>query len=332
MLGNRWLCRGGSCLIIGQSGAGKSSLEMQLAILWALERPAFGICPAKPLKSLIIQAENDLGDIAEMFQGVWLGLKMPGTEKPEVIKQAQENIVIRTIDSHTGAEFCHVLRRLIDRYKPDLVWLDPVLAYIGDDISKQSVCSQFFRNSLNPIAKATGVIWMILHHTGKPPKDPKSKSAWNLGDFSYDGIGSSDLTNWARAVMVLHRFDDKLFELKLPKRGGRAGARDANGHATKSIWIKHAEQGICWEQTDAPTEEETEKAKSKYKAARKPPSTDFEIETFLESIKGEHFSLNQLAERIAKTSKMCERTAWRNVIPELKQKMHFDQEFKTYSA
>jgi hypothetical protein len=37
-------------------------------------------------------------------------------------------------------------RRLIAKHKPDLVWIDPLLSYIGDDISKQSVCSQFLRN------------------------------------------------------------------------------------------------------------------------------------------------------------------------------------------
>ena len=68
VLGNRWLCKGGSCLFVGQSGIGKSSLCMQLAISWGLGRTTFGIRPERPLKSLIVQAENDAGDVAEMFQ------------------------------------------------------------------------------------------------------------------------------------------------------------------------------------------------------------------------------------------------------------------------
>ena len=35
VLGRRWLCRGGSLLMVGQSGTGKSSLMMQGAISWA---------------------------------------------------------------------------------------------------------------------------------------------------------------------------------------------------------------------------------------------------------------------------------------------------------
>ena len=42
VLGNRWLCKGGSCLFVGQSGIGKSSLCMQLAISWGLGRTTFG--------------------------------------------------------------------------------------------------------------------------------------------------------------------------------------------------------------------------------------------------------------------------------------------------
>jgi RecA-family ATPase len=337
VLGNRWLCRGGSCLFVGQSGIGKSSLAMQQAMLWALARPAFGICPSKPLRSLFVQAENDLGDIAEMFQGVWLGMKFPGPESPDIIRQVNENVIVRTITTHTGYAFCEALRRLIDHYKPDLVWLDPLLSYIGDDISKQSVCSQFLRNWLNPISKATGVIWMILHHTGKPPKDPKSKSHWKIGDFAYEGTGSSELTNWARAVCVLHRLDDDLFELKLAKRGPRAGARDLRHNQTTSIYLRHSQTGICWEQTEAPQAEEDGKVENQ--SPRKARSsavsrrgTDFDTDAFLATIEGEHFSTNQLVERAVKYSGLSERTIYSKFLPELKRRLAYDPKYKTYSV
>jgi len=191
---------------------------------------------------------------------------------------------------------------------------------------------QFFRNGLNPIAEATGVIWMILHHTGKPPKDPKSKSGWTSRDFSYEGMGSSDLTNWARAVMVLREFDENLFELKLPKRGRRAGAKDTMGNYTTSLWLKHAEQGICWEQVNAPTEEEKEEARSKPKHRTKPSiASDFDYEGFLKSAAGEHFTANQLVDRICKYQKCSERTARRSILPELKKQMSYETTFRTYT-
>jgi hypothetical protein len=62
----RFLCRRGLLLLCGPTGIGKSSFAMQCMILWALGLPAFGIAPVRPLKSLLIQAENDEGDLAEM--------------------------------------------------------------------------------------------------------------------------------------------------------------------------------------------------------------------------------------------------------------------------
>ncbi len=57
--------KGGSLLIVGQSGTGKSSLMMQAAVHWALGRDFFGIKPARPLRAIILQAENDAGDVSE---------------------------------------------------------------------------------------------------------------------------------------------------------------------------------------------------------------------------------------------------------------------------
>ena len=122
----------------------------------------------------------------------------------------------------TGEEFANTVRHLVAKHKPDLVWLDPLLSFVGDDISRQDVCSRFLRQLLNPIADETGVIWMIMHHTPKPSADPKSKSGWNSTDHSYAGTGSSEFTNWARAVTILRSTkNDGEFNLTLAKRGER---------------------------------------------------------------------------------------------------------------
>lgn len=333
VLGERWLCRGGSCLIVGQSGTGKSSLAMQLAILWALERPAFGILPAKPIRSLFIQAENDLGDMAEMFQGVWQGMGLPGGDQPEYIRAVNERIAIRKLSTHTGPAFCQAARRLIDKHKPDLVWIDPANAYIGDDIAKQSVCAQFFRNGLNPIAEATGVIWMIMHHTTKPPKEAKAKQGWNISDWSYEGAGSADLTNWARAVLVLVPKGDNIFELKLPKRGRRAGARDPHSNRTTSVWMQQSRDKICWNQIPEPEEEEAPaKKSSRSSSSSKERNVSFDYDGFLATLANEHFNTGQLVERVMQFSNIGKSTAWAKILPELKRRMTFDPEFKTYST
>lgn len=261
VLGNRWLCKGGSLLLVGQSGTGKSSLAVQLAATWALGRPTFGIKPGKPQKILFIQAENDLGDLAEMVQGVLAGLGLNAfSDEFDTLKR---NLIFVRDTTHTGLEFTKVAHKLIDRHRPDIVFIDPLLSFIGDDISKQSVCGQFLRNWLNPVADATGVVWVMIHHTNKPPADAKARSGWKTADFAYMGTGSSELTNWARAVATLGMLDDGEFELKLSKRGTRAGACEPDGTPTTRLYLKHAETGIRWDQVTAPPPPEPEKRERK---------------------------------------------------------------------
>ena len=178
-----------------------------------------------------------------------LGIK----RSDDAFRALEERLVIVTESVQTGEEFANAVRLLVAKHKPDLVWLDPLLSFIGDDISKQDVCSYFLRNLLNPIAHETGVVWMMMHHTPKPSTDPKSKSGWNATDHSYAGTGSSELTNWARAVCVLQSTKDEgRFALRLAKRNNRAGATELNGDRTNLIHLKHSEGSILWEQTAAP--------------------------------------------------------------------------------
>jgi len=107
----------------------------------------------------LIQAENDLGDVAEMFQWVKTSLQIEGDE--DAFKALESNFVPIAEDINTGEAFGEAVRHLIGAHKPDLVWLDPLLSFIGDDISKQDVCSRFLRGMLNPIAHETGVSWMM---------------------------------------------------------------------------------------------------------------------------------------------------------------------------
>lgn len=254
LLGKRWLCRGGSCLWIGPSGVGKSSLATQAALHWAVGRPFLGIATRgnQPLKSLVIQAENDFGDMSEQLCGVLdgCGLGQTGSEFTTITR----NLEVWHVAHLVGRPFVERLTRIIDRSRPDLVWIDPLLSYIGDDISKQEVCSRFLREWLQPVAMASGVVFMLVHHTGKPPADKKQTKGRQLSDLSYAGMGSSELTNWARAIITIEQVGDNQFALSLPKRGKRAGATDAQGNVSLRLGMAHSERGICWVQTELPKE------------------------------------------------------------------------------
>src|SRR5215472_6291589 len=84
LLGQRFLCRRGGMVLLGPSGIGKSSASVQQDLLWGLGKPAFGIVPARPLKILTNQAENDDGDLGEMVRGVSEALKLTPEDKAAV--------------------------------------------------------------------------------------------------------------------------------------------------------------------------------------------------------------------------------------------------------
>src|SRR6266567_3571133 len=101
LLGHRFLCRKGGLLFVGPSGIGKSSASVQQDLLWALGRPAFGIAPARPLRILTIQAENDDGDLGEMVRGVCDALKLTPADKEAV----RDRVLYVSERARTGLQF-----------------------------------------------------------------------------------------------------------------------------------------------------------------------------------------------------------------------------------
>lgn len=188
LLKYRYLCRGGGLLLVGPTGIGKSSLSMQLMLSWALGRAAFGIQPSKPLKSLLIQAENDDGDLAEMRDGVRLGLRL-GEEDG---RQACANVIVCREDSLMSEEFFKQrVIPLVEQHRPDLLWIDPALAYLGGETNSQKDVGRFLRNQLNPVLHRFGCGCIVVHHTNKPPSG-QERPNWKAGDFAYLGSGSAE--------------------------------------------------------------------------------------------------------------------------------------------
>ena len=253
VLGDRWLCKASSCMLIAQTGAGKSALCTQMALSWAMGRDAFGIKSVgrRRLRSVIIQSENDLGDVSEAVQGAIdsLGLARASQEVADLAHMVHfYREAIRT-----GEDFGTMLRQLVIKHQADIVWIDPLLGFAGIDIADQEAVSHFTRHIIQPVLDETGVILMTVHHTVKPVKDAGKV---NLSDLAYAGAGSADLANWHRASMVLQKDptpegQDELphYTLRLAKRGGRAGVKDDQGQYTRTIPLQHSKVHgrIAWE-------------------------------------------------------------------------------------
>ena len=253
VIGNRYLCRGDSCLVVGTTGSGKSALCTQLALSWALGREPFGLKSRKgPLRSVILQAENSFGDIAEGVQGVLAGMQV-ATSSDVIMSQLRERVHFYREAIRTGEDFGKLIREIVIRHSADCLWVDPLLAYSGINMSDQEEASHFLRHILQPVLQETGVILFALHHTTKP-KPSKDAAPNDIDSLAYAGGGSAEFANWFRSVIVLQKTQDSgdlpHYDLRLAKRGGRAGVKDpATDAFTRTIPLRHSREAgvVCWE-------------------------------------------------------------------------------------
>jgi hypothetical protein len=219
LLGDRFLCRGGGLFIVAPSGHGKSVFAIQSTILWSCGKTAFGIRPAQPLQILVIQAEDDDGDVKEMCASSINGLGLTEGEKELVKKNAH----IEFVNDLTSAEFIKALKGFLEQRPVDLVMINPYTAYLGADIKDDAANSRFLRNQLNPLLKACGVGVLIIHHT--PKTNRSSTENYAFSDWSYHGAGAAVLTNWARGYIVIDPCKDAtgVYRFIAAKRGKRTG-------------------------------------------------------------------------------------------------------------
>ena len=244
LIGDRWIRRGSSMLFVGQSGCGKSSMAFYQGLRWAIGSDWFGCQPVRPLKVAYVQAENDIADQHDALKGA--AQMVFGSDWRNGLRRADMLFFREAV--RTGAEFTTMLRRLIRKTKVDIVYIDPLLSYIGGNPSDIEVCANFTRHLLQPIMMETGVVIVLVHHFPKPKgKDDKPES---VADMAYSGFGSSDLTNWAREVIVLKEVgfnQPRRFMLGMAKRGDRSGLKDKNGNKTGSIVIQRGVGTISWD-------------------------------------------------------------------------------------
>ena len=235
LLGDRFLCRGGATLFIGPSGVGKSSASMLQDLSWACGRSAFGIKPAGPLKVLLVQAENDHGDMSELAGGAIDSMNLSIEEKDLI----EHNFTTIQSSTLTGDNFLDWLDVQVEEHKPDLIRLDPLLAYLGADPTDIKALSHFCRRGLNGLLARHQCGLVLCHHTTKTTG--RDTSTWKDSDWQYAGGGSADLANWARGVIVINATADPLvFEFIAAKRGRRIGWLNESGAPSKKKLFSHA--------------------------------------------------------------------------------------------
>jgi len=247
LLGNRFLCREGGMLFVGPSGIGKTAASVQQDLLWSVGAPAFGIMPARPLKILTIQAEDDDGDLSEIVTGIKAYLEFSAGQ----VSLSSQNCIYVCEKSVTGAAFLEqVVMPLLLKYKPDILRINPLQAYVGGDLKEPAITAAFLRNALNPLLLTHQCGAILVHHT--PKTNFRNTEEWKASDWMYAGAGAADITNWARAALVIDPTDQPhIFRFIAAKRGSRIGWANEEGDTVAIRHFSHSQSGsIFWQLTE----------------------------------------------------------------------------------
>ena len=248
LLRDRFLRKGGGLVIVAPSGVGKSTFATGATSYWAAGRDFCGIRPARPLKIGVFQTEDDAEEMGE-FRDDLLRQLAEDDFTPEETAQAM-SVCYEPVPPKSGPDFCEHLIAVQTARHYDMIVLNPLWAFIGGDMTKNADLGAFLRHGIDPLLKHAdlGCGMVIIHHTNKLKTDNRGRIDLGTTD-AYAGAGGAELTNWARAVLVLQEIGQatpREFFLVAAKRGTRLNWTDAEGKPTTRRKISHSASGIFW--------------------------------------------------------------------------------------
>lgn len=293
--GGPWLERGGSAWFVSTSGTGKSIHAMQLMHAFAAGKPFSGLRPRGKLRSWYVQSEDSPRRIAQDRADVRAEMDDPGIDWPS---EAERVRYVR-FPGTVGAAFAEALDAALAKaanvgQAPDIVILNPFLAFVGGTITDGAYVTPFLRGGMINGEKTEGLQAVLerrkvgliaYHHTPKPPKD-NEVTAWLKSAFpEYQGAGCADITNWGRSFITMMRDKDRhhVVCLTAGKNGAELGWERIGG-ASRLYLAYSAERGIsgrgrhAWRELTEDERAEVVKAAqtAAEKAADRPPPFDAE--------------------------------------------------------
>ena len=191
-----------------------------------------------------------------MIRGVWQAMRFGAGEEA----RCTENLLTASEKSRTGDLFLSdVVYPLLEKHQPDILRIDPLMAYLGDDPTDSKALAQFCRAGLNPLMEEFRCAVILNHHT--PKTTNRDTTAWRASDWMYSGAGGADLTNWARAILVVEPTDNSsVFRFIGAKRGKRIGWEDAMNNPEFQRIFCHSDNSIAWREA---SDDEREGIRSK---------------------------------------------------------------------
>ena len=113
LIGKRWGVRGTVVMIVSSTGTGKSVVQTQMAISFALGIPCCGLCPTRCFSSWVIQSEDDDDRVAIDRDDIIAEMSALYPSVDFVSDPVRKGVTFLDFTSYTGAKFLDELEREI---------------------------------------------------------------------------------------------------------------------------------------------------------------------------------------------------------------------------
>ena len=211
-------------MIIAGTGIGKSVLENQLSLDLGIGQGTLGSDLHAQSSHLSSKPRTIKMTLGEMKDSIFNGLNViPGSLEEETYRNM---VGIATLNTATGDKFLRGLEMYLHYYCPDVLWINPVLSYLGGDASSQKDVGGFMRNGLLPLIDKYDCAAILIYHCAKPLRE--GHVVWNNANYAYYGLGSIEWGGASRAVLTILHVDDitKTYILRACKRESRLRWKD----------------------------------------------------------------------------------------------------------
>lgn len=222
LVGNGAIRIGDIAMLNSGAGMGKSVSMGQMAMSFALGLPYFGIKPSRPLRILHYVGEDDEATMGQIREGfLQHSLAITGQQLTAKHLEPLDEMLMTQFDrTAIGNFFLAAMKDEVEAFKPDMVFINPLLSYIGGDIVKE--VTPFLRVGIMRVLGTNKCAALIAHHTCK-----LNKESWATMDPTYSGIGGGDVANIPRSILTLMPVRDGIVRLQASKRT-TYGWRDAD--------------------------------------------------------------------------------------------------------
>jgi len=203
-----------------------------------------------------LRGSPSAGIFSVAFRDAWHGIMSASYITEEHRKLIAHNLIILPpIPGGDPAFLVRVIDATCRRFKPDLINVNPLLAFCPGDPARE--LGGILYQHVDPIIKKHGVGFVGVHHT--PKTNNRDTSGYGRHDHQYSAAGDARVSNWPRAMIEIEEARYPVYRFRISKRAEKSGWT-WEGKPTHERFFKQCSHAVRW--MDAMPEEVSSASRS----------------------------------------------------------------------